>query len=416
MRGMLQKPWVIAWTGMLALAVAMGIGRFAFTPLLPMMLHDGVIALPQASWLATANYLGYWLGAIACAAQPWVWARLNGKGLAMTGVIRFGLAATVALTLGMALPWSAGWATLRFLAGLASAMVFVYTSGWCLAQLAALHAPRLSGLIYVGPGLGILVSGLSATAMVANQLSAATGWVISGALALVLTLAIWPRLQGQVTASASTQAAPAPVNWGSMSLLVAAYGLAGFGYIISATFLPVIARQVLPGSIWLDLFWPLFGLAVAAGALATLRVPPHWDRRHLLMACYLAQAAGVVLSMWWPTLVGFALGSWLLGLPFTAITLFAMQEVRRVRPVDASGFIGLLTAAYGLGQIAGPAMVAWLLPRSNTPQAGFDAALQVAATSLLLGMALYAMLVRLNPQRQSGAKPAQTPRAAAHPK
>ena len=71
---MTHNPLVIAFTGMVSLAVAMGIGRFAFTPLLPMMLHDGVIALPQASWLATANYIGYWLGAIACAFQPWVWA------------------------------------------------------------------------------------------------------------------------------------------------------------------------------------------------------------------------------------------------------------------------------------------------------------------------------------------------------
>ena len=54
-----RHPFAIAATGMVALAVAMGIGRFAFTPLLPMMLHDGVLGLPAASWLATANYLGY---------------------------------------------------------------------------------------------------------------------------------------------------------------------------------------------------------------------------------------------------------------------------------------------------------------------------------------------------------------------
>ena len=65
-----QKPLIIAIAGMVSLAVAMGIGRFAFTPLLPMMLHDGVIQLPAASWLATANYLGYWVGAMACVLAP----------------------------------------------------------------------------------------------------------------------------------------------------------------------------------------------------------------------------------------------------------------------------------------------------------------------------------------------------------
>lgn len=416
MQGMTQNPVVIAVTGMLALAVAMGIGRFAFTPLLPMMLHDGVIALPQASWLATANYLGYWLGAMACAAQPWVWARVSRKGLAMTTAIRIGLVATVVLTLAMAMPWPGGWAAMRLLAGVASALVFVYTSGWCLARLAALDASRLAGLIYVGPGLGIVVSGLSATAMVATQWSAASAWAMLGVLSLVLTAAIWPQLLGPAVASVTSPAAHVPGRSQGMPLLVLAYGLAGFGYIISATFLPVMARQVLPASIWLDLFWPLFGVAVASGAMLTMRVPSHWDRRHLLMVCYLLQAAGVMVGLWWPTLAGFALGSLMLGLPFTTITLFAMQEVRRVRPADASVFIGLLTAAYGLGQIAGPLLVAWLLARSNTPQAGFDASLQVAAAALLLGTALYAALVRLSPQPQSGAGPAQTPRAAAHPK
>jgi predicted MFS family arabinose efflux permease len=130
-----------------------------------------------------------------------------------------------------------------------------------------------------------------------------------------------------------------------------AYGLAGFGYIITATFLPVIARQALPGSLWLDLFWPLFGIGVAVGALLTVRLPVHWDRRHLLMGCHAMQAIGVLLGMWWPTLAGLALGSLLLGLPFTAITLFAMQEARRLWPHNTSALIGLLTAAYGLGQI-----------------------------------------------------------------
>jgi hypothetical protein len=255
----------------------------------------------------------------------------------------------------------------------------------------------LAGLIFVGPGMGIALSGLSATALVAGHQSAATGWAIFGGVALLLTLAAWPRLQGGASNSAAAQAAPAAVHWRAMALLVAAYGLAGFGYIITDTFLPVIARQVLPGSIWLDLFWPIFGLAVATGAVLTLRVPPHWDRRYLLMGSYVMQGAGVMVGLWWPTLAGFALGSLLLGLPFTAITLFAMQEVRRVRPTDASVFIGLLTASYGLGQIAGPALVAWVLARSDTPQTGFDASLQVAAAALLAGAALYAVLVRVQP-------------------
>ena len=393
----LAKPIVVALAGMLCLAVAMGIGRFAFTPLLPMMLHDGVVDLPGASWLATANYLGYWLGAMACALQPWVWSRFPAlRPVVHTTAMRLGLALTVVLALGMALQTPTVWPLWRFLAGIASALVFVYTSGWCLARLAAAGTPQLGGIIFVGPGLGIAVSGLAATAMVAGGLSAATGWAAMAGLAVVLTAVVWPQLHGMV-AQATPVGLSSASGGSAMALLAVAYGLAGFGYIVTATFLPVIARQTLPGSIWLDLFWPLFGLGVAAGALITIRFPTHWDRRHLLMGCYALQAAGIMLGVWWPSLLGFALGSLLIGLPFTAITLFAMQEVRRVRPHGASAFIGLLTATYGLGQIAGPPWVAVLLGRSATAAQGFALSLETAATSLVLGILLYGWLARRHP-------------------
>lgn len=395
---MAKRPGSIAFAGLLALAVAMGIGRFAFTPLLPMMLADGVTDLAGASWLATANYLGYLAGALACAAQPALWRRLGWPTLVPTQAIKLGLVATGLLTLGMALPPTAAWPLWRFLAGVASALVFVYTSLWCLTRLAALGAPSLGGVIYVGPGLGITASGLAATALVAGGWSAAAGWAVFAVLAAVLVGIAWPTLQAGTPSTAPVAAAASSGSpRGADSLFVLAYGLAGFGYIVTATFLPVIARQALPGSVWLDLFWPLFGLGVAVGALLTLRLPVHWDRRHLLMGCYALQATGVALSVWWPSLAGFALGSLLLGLPFTAITLFAMQEARRLRPGGASGFIGLLTASYGLGQIAGPPLVALLLARVGYAARGFTLSLQIAAAALVAGLLMYAWLAHHHP-------------------
>ena len=393
-----KQALATAFAGLLALAVAMGIGRFAFTPLLPMMLHDGVVDLPGASWLATANYLGYWLGAVGCALQPWLWRRLPvTRPVVHTVAVRCGLVATVLLTLAMATPWAAAWPIWRFLAGMASALVFVYVSGWCLARLVALGTPALGGIIFVGPGLGIAASGLVASAMVAGGWSAARGWCVFAGLAVLLTALAWPQLQGRVAAPSLAAPSAAGRPRGVLAWFALAYGLAGFGYIVTATFLPVIARQALPGSVWLDLFWPLFGLGVSLGALLTVRLPVAWDRRRLLMGCYAMQALGVLMTVWWPSLAGFALGSLLLGLPFTAITLFAMQEARRLRPQDASAYIGVLTAAYGLGQIVGPPLVAALLQRSPTPAAGFALSLQTAAGALLAGVLIFAGLARRHP-------------------
>jgi MFS family permease len=121
----------------------MGIGRFAFTPIMPMMLHDGVVDLRQASWLASANYLGYLVGAVLCTFDPWLRRRLSAAQPADgPAIVRHGLAATALLTLAMALPWPAAWPTLRFAAGVVGAYVLLQSSGWCLAQLARAASPR----------------------------------------------------------------------------------------------------------------------------------------------------------------------------------------------------------------------------------------------------------------------------------
>jgi MFS family permease len=100
----------------------------------------------MGGWLATANYLGYFAGAMLCAFHR------SKRGVAM---LRGGLVVTILLTLGMGVlhqDWA--WLWMRFLSGVASAYVFVYTAGWCLQQLTQLGRPELGGVIFCGPGLG----------------------------------------------------------------------------------------------------------------------------------------------------------------------------------------------------------------------------------------------------------------------
>ena len=379
-----MTPLRIALAGLAALAIAMGIGRFAFTPIMPMMLHDGVVDLQQASWLASANYLGYLVGALLCTFDPWLRRRRGVRKAAdAPAIARQGLVATALLTLAMALPWPATWPTLRFLAGVVSAYVFLQASSWCLAQLAARGAPSLGGVIFVGPGLGIVGSGLLGGAMVAWQWRAGGAWILFGVFAAVLTAAVWgvfrrqneaplqpPRPTPVETAAAAARssaelpaaaAATAPHGRAEVGVLALAYGLAGFGYIVTATFLPVIARAAVPGSPLIDLFWPIFGAGIVCGALLSARIGSRVDRRLLLAGAYALQATGISLGVAWPSESGFAIGSLLLGFPFTTITLFALQEIRRIRPHDPTPTMGLVTTLYAIGQALGPPMVALLL-------------------------------------------------------
>lgn len=412
---------------MVGLAVALGVGRFAFTPLLPLMLADGSIGLRAGSWLASANYAGYFVGALSCAALPVAPARM----------VRFGLAATVLLTAAMGvghlLP---AWLAVRFVAGVVSAWTFVFVSQWGLRRLAELHAPEWSGVIYAGPGVGIVLTGLIGGALAGHR--AAPGWLGFAALSALLSAAIW-RTFGRAPApvapaaavapapaasavpaahtpaaavtpaavpataapapTAPATAAPAPTapaptappdarrRRADAAWLVALYGMPGFGYIITATFLPVIARAALPaGSPWPDLFWPMFGAALIVGAIAAARLPGHWDNRLLLAAGCTTQALGIAAGIVWPNAAGFSIGSVLLGLPFTAITLFAMREARRLHGERAAGLMGYATASYGVGQILGPLVAAPLTARFGS----FSPALWVAAGALLAGAAGFA--------------------------
>ncbi|MDF3081269.1 YbfB/YjiJ family MFS transporter [Burkholderia sola] len=373
---------------MVGLAVVLGVGRFAFTPLLPLMLADGSIGLKAGSWLASANYAGYFAGAVSCAALRVAPARM----------VRFGLAATVLLTaamgVGHALPV---WLVVRFVAGVVSAWTFVFMSQWGLRRLAELHAPEWSGVIYAGPGVGIVVTGLIGSALAGRH--AAVGWLGFAALSAVLSVAIWRTFgaapaHAQATppaaaprAATGTPATPAARadtrgHRADAAWLVVLYGAPGFGYIITATFLPVIARAALPAaSPWPDLFWPMFGAALIVGAITAARLPGHWDNRLLLAAGCATQALGIAAGIVWPNAAGFSVGSALLGLPFTAITLFAMREARRLHGERAAGLMGYATASYGVGQILGPLVAAPLAARFGS----FTPALWVAAAALLIG-------------------------------
>ncbi|MBP0593197.1 YbfB/YjiJ family MFS transporter [Paraburkholderia sp. LEh10] len=367
---------------MAALAVALGVGRFAFTPLLPLMLHGGGLDIKHGGWLASLNYGGYFLGAIACAALRIDAARM----------VKAGLALTVLLVLAMGVThqfWV--WAVVRFVAGAVSAWTFVFASQWGLRRLAELGANEWGGVIYTGPGFGIAATGLLVSA--AGGYGASAGWIGFGLASAVITALVW-RTFASTPAVKTTARSAAPkshaqhhrvhLHRADAFWLIVLYGVPGFGYIITATFLPVIARAALPaGSPWPDLFWPMFGAALVAGALAGARLPSHWDNRVLLAGCYVLQALGIAAGIVSPTAGGFALGSALIGLPFTAITLFAMREARRLHGDDAAGLMGYATAAYGLGQIAGPLVAAPIAAHTGS----FTPALSLAAGALLAGAA-----------------------------
>ena len=237
----------LAWAGFAALAVAMGIGRFAFTPLLPMMQEDLHLGLAQGGWLASANYLGYFAGAITAAYLPW----------RATTLLLIGLLSVVATTalMGVTTTWST-WIAWRSIAGIASAWVLVAAASLCLARLSEAGTPHKSGVVFSGVGGGIALSGLVCMVMGLRGFTAAQAWMTLAAVAAGGFIATRPLWAGSVRPSASRGEPPPRNDRHTHWRLILCYGF-GFGYILPATFLPTQARDLLNDALF-GWAWPLF--------------------------------------------------------------------------------------------------------------------------------------------------------------
>ena len=375
-------PIRIAVAGLLALVAAMGIGRFAFTPLLPLMQQDTGLTLVAGSWLASANYLGYIVGALTAAwlpGDPTRW-------------IRGGLAATAVLTAGMGLTHEpAAWFALRALSGVATAWVLVCASAWALRRFAEAGQPQLGGVLFTGVGAGVACTGVLAALGLAAGVTSSGLWLAYGALAAIIAGGIWPAFVAQRTTGATPiTAARRSRMRPAVMVLIGAYGVFGFGYIIPATFLPVIARDALGATAVTDWFWPAFGAAAVASTLLANRLTARCGNSAVLVASFLLEGVGVALLVPAPGVAAIALSALLVGGTFVVITMATLRAARELTGADSSRLIGILTAAFGIGQIAGPLAAGYVVHAHGS----FMPVLVVAAAAMLASAGALCFVLR----------------------
>lgn len=374
---MKPSPLAAALAGLAALAVAMGIGRFAFTPILPMMQADGRIDLVRGGWLASANYAGYLAGGLT--AMAW-------RGRTVVP-IRAGLVLVAVTTLAMALPAGIGaWLALRALAGIGSAWVLVFTSAAILQRLddAPVHErAALPGVLYAGVGTGIALAGIVCAAALGAADPATASWITVGAIAFAATSALWNRFP-ESAAPRREARAPAflpPTAWA----LAACYAAFGFGYIIPATFLSAMAREAAHGGSLYAASWPVFGVAAAVSTWAVTRKGARLAPRALWAAGHIVMAGGVAVAALSTGIVAVLACGLLVGGTFMVVTMAGMQDARRVAGPHAPRMLAAMTSAFALGQIAGPLAVSALAASGNAYRiALWCAAALLVASGLIL--------------------------------
>lgn len=364
-----------ALAGLAALAVAMGIGRFAFTPLLPMMQDDAGVTVAQGGWLASANYAGYLIGALTAGVLRVLPGTAIRGGLLTIGV--------TTLAMGLTRDFTA-WMLLRTAAGIGSAWVLIHVSAWSLQRLAPSGRPLLHGIVFAGVGSGIASAGILCLLMMRAGTASPAAWVVIGVAALVLCALLWrPFRSGAEAASAGTGYALSGDLFADSTArrLILAYGAYGFGYIIPATFLPLMASQIVHDPAVFGWSWPLFGAAALLSTLAAASLSAFIDHRRLWLASQLVLAVGVALPVILPGIGGIMISALLVGGTFVVITMAAVQEARVAVGRHATALIAAMTSLFAVGQILGPLLAGWAAGENGD----FSRALLIASALLVAG-------------------------------
>ena len=364
------SPLLAAIAAATVLALGMGVGRFAFTGLMPMLLREGGLTLQVASWSAAANYAGYVLGALALTRSPPQHARSLCL-LAMLG--------TAAGVLAM-LAWRQGGALIALRAGLGlcSAMAMVGASQWLLQCLGQSHR---AATMYSGVGAGVWACAQLLVYLEQRHANASLAMCWLGLLALLAGVAAASGLRtpanttrtstlaqvraglpafGQSSLSTSTAR---PARKAAARLLLA-YGLSGLGTISTATYLPLIvlgqggstgvSAGLNSGTAATLQVWALFGLAALPSCHLWQALERHWGTQVALRLNCLLQALGVALPALWPSAASGWASACLVGGSFMGTVTIAMPAARVLAENLRVNLLAPMTAAYGLGQVLGP--------------------------------------------------------------
>jgi predicted MFS family arabinose efflux permease len=375
-----SDPIALAVGGLVALAVAIGVGRFVYTPILPLMVDDLGMTKGAAGLLASANYAGYLVGALL-AATPIVAGPRRRWLLA-------GLTVSALTTGAMALVSSTtAFLVLRLAGGVASAFGLVFASALVLDRLASAGRSELSAVHFAGVGVGIVVSAALASCIAALGGGWRSIWLASGAVSAAAASAAARLIPDRAGPAVAPVARGKDIE-GRLAAFVAAYGLFGFGYIITATFLVAIVRDGDHGRAFEPVVWLVVGLTAAPSVACWTWIARRIGiTRAFALACVI-EAIGVAASVL-ETTTAVLIGAALLGGTFMGLTALGLIGARRFSEGDPRSTLAIMTAAFGVGQIIGPAFAGLVHDATGS----FVLPSLTAVAALVIG-ALLALTVR----------------------
>ncbi|WP_447555800.1 YbfB/YjiJ family MFS transporter [Vreelandella sp. EE22] len=386
------QRYQVLLAGIFSQLLCVGVARFAYTPLLPVMQGEGLLNDAEGGWLAAFNYAGYMLGAVLAAS--------TGSLRVKDTLYRVGLLLAVATTAGMAFTENVWlWAGFRFVAGLSSSASMLLASGLILHWLLEHRHRGELGIHFAGLGLGIVLAAVAVECLLALSFDWRDQWVWLTALGAALVVPAWRWLPPPAKARPgkprnTSTSKPASVTF--MRLMLPAYFCAGYGYVVNATFIVTIVERepMLAGTgNWA---FALVGLAAALTVVV-------WDfiarRMGYLGALGLAmgiQVVGIVLPLLSASLTALLLSAVLYGGTFLGCVCLVLTMAGRLYPDNPARLMGQMTLAYGTAQIIAPALTGTLAEATGDYRLG----LWLAGALVALGALLLLLLKRVDQTAQ----------------
>ncbi|WP_375614769.1 MULTISPECIES: YbfB/YjiJ family MFS transporter [unclassified Bartonella] len=346
----------VAVFGMIIMILGMGIGRFFYTPVFPVMLDEGLFTFKQLSYIASANYGGYLIGSMFFS-----FCRVG--NISRAPHMLFGAAiVTSALIFAMALtPNFYLVFFIRFAAGIASAAMMIFGS---MTVMQHSHKVWVIASLYAGVGVGILLGNEYVIIGLSKSLNAQSIWFGAGLISVILLLVLFILFPRRVDASQfaiNESLAHENIVWWELALI---YGLAGFGYIIVATYLPLMAKTF-NFPLLANHLWSFVGIAIVPSCFIWLWGAHRWGVLRCLMLNLLIQGGCVLLTLFSQSLVLIVLSCIGFGFTFMGTTSLVMPLAKRLYAPYGINLLGLATLTYGFGQILGPLLTSFLQSGSH---------------------------------------------------
>jgi len=375
------QPWQVLTGGICGLVLTIGLARFAYTPLLPSLQTQTGLSDAGAGVLAAINYAGYITGTLATA---WIddarWRhRLYSMGLWLALVTT----AAMALT-----DWLPAWALWRYLGGLCGAAGMLLGSGLVLGWLMRQGRRPELGTFFMGIGLSIIVTALGSWGFAQLWPLWPNQWLAMAAVGGVFFIPAWRWRPPLPTQAAVQSSAALAVSRRWLLTMAGSYFAAGWGFVISATFIVAMVEREpsLTGhGAWA---WALVGLAAMPAVFIWDRVARSiGDTRALLLAFGL-QTCSIVVPVLSGSLAAAMAGALGYGATFIGIVSLTLALVGRRSPNNPGKAMARLTLSYGAAQIIAPVVAGAMAQVTGT----FHGALWVTAGVMVIGMALLATL------------------------